>query len=166
MADLAQKFRSNRSRLPIRRSAALFVVLVSIAAATLAADKGKSHHPDDQRPAVVEKYQEMPSGVEFYDLVEGKGREVVMGNTVTVNYTGWLTNGKKFDSSFDRGQPFTFKIGGRVIRGWNEGLQGMKVGGKRQLKIPADLAYGRNGAPPMIPPNATLIFDIELLEVR
>jgi FKBP-type peptidyl-prolyl cis-trans isomerase len=148
------------------RSAGLLFVLLSLAVATLAVDRDKSHHPDNQRPAIVEKYQEMPSGVEFYDLVQGNGREAGVGSTVTVNYTGWLTNGKKFDSSYDRGQPFTFKIGGHVIRGWNEGLQGMKVGGKRQLKIPADLAYGRNGAPPMIPPNATLIFDIELLAVR
>ena len=165
MAELAQTFRSNRSRFVIRSVASLFLLL-TLAAATAAADNAQSHHPDNQKPAAVEKYQEMPSGVEFFDLIEGKGKEVTMGNTVTVNYTGWLTNGKKFDSSYDRGQPFTFKIGGRVIRGWNEGLQGMKVGGKRQLKIPADLAYGRNGAPPMIPPNATLIFDIELIEVR
>jgi FKBP-type peptidyl-prolyl cis-trans isomerase len=150
----------------ICKTATLQCVLMCLAAGMPAADKDKSHHADNQKPAAIEKYQEMPSGVEFYDLVEGKGREAGMGSTVTVNYTGWLTNGKKFDSSYDRGQPFTFKIGGRVIRGWNEGLQGMKVGGKRQLKIPSDLAYGRNGAPPMIPPNATLIFDVELIEVR
>jgi len=89
-----------------------------------------------------------------------------MGSKVLVNYTGWLTNGKKFDSSYDRGEPFPFQIGGRVIRGWNEGLQGMRVGGKRQLRIPSDLAYGPRGQPPMIPPNATLIFDVELLDLR
>lgn len=144
----------------------LLLAIFFFTGAVLSADKGNHSHPDNSKPTPVEKYYTMPGGVEFYDIVEGAGREAVMGSTVTVNYTGWLTNGHKFDSSYDRGQPFTFKVGGRVIRGWNEGIQGMKVGGKRQLRIPADLAYGRNGQPPMIPPNATLIFDIELLDAH
>ena len=132
----------------------------------LAADKKKAPHPDNSKPTPVPKYLSMPSGVEFYDIAEGSGKQVVMGSDLKVNYTGWLTNGRKFDSSYDRGEPFTFTVGHGVIRGWTEGVQGMKVGGKRQLKIPADLGYGPRGAPPMIPPNATLIFDIELLEVK
>jgi FKBP-type peptidyl-prolyl cis-trans isomerase FkpA len=84
-----------------------------------------------------------------------------------VHYTGWLTDGKKFDSSVDRGHPFRFTLGvGQVIRGWDEGVAGMKVGGKRQLHIPPQLGYGERGFPPDIPPNAPLIFDVELLEVR
>lgn len=89
------------------------------------------------------------------------------GKTANVHYTGWLENGKKFDSSVDRGQPFSFPLGaGKVIKGWDEGVQGMKVGGKRKLTIPSDLGYGSRGAGGVIPPNATLIFDVELLGVR
>jgi FKBP-type peptidyl-prolyl cis-trans isomerase FkpA len=87
--------------------------------------------------------------------------------TATVHYTGWLTDGTKFDSSLDRGQPFGFPLGqGSVIRGWDEGVKGMRVGGKRRLTIPPDLGYGAGGAPPTIPPNATLIFEVELLGVK
>lgn len=89
------------------------------------------------------------------------------GKTVSVHYTGWLENGNKFDSSVDRGQLFSFPLGaGRVIKGWDEGVQGMKVGGKRKLTIPSDLGYGSRGAGGVIPPNATLIFDVELLGIR
>ena len=103
----------------------------------------------------------------YVDLVVGTGREAAAGNLVTVHYTGWLTNGKKFDSSVDRNEPFSFPIGsGRVIKGWDEGVAGMKVGGKRKLTIPSQLGYGARGAGGVIPPNATLVFDVELLEVR
>ena len=106
------------------------------------------------------------SGLQYWDILAGKGAPAVAGKDVKVHYTGWLTDGKKFDSSVDRGEPFVFPLGaGRVIKGWDEGVAGMKVGGKRQLRIPPELAYGARGAGGAIPPNATLIFDVELLEV-
>lgn len=107
------------------------------------------------------------SGLKYVDLVVGTGREATAGDLATVHYTGWLTNGTKFDSSVDRRDPFSFPIGsGKVIRGWDEGVAGMKVGGKRKLTIPPQLGYGSRGAGGVIPPNATLVFDVELLEVR
>lgn len=111
------------------------------------------------------------SGLRYEDHKVGAGAEAVAGKLVTVNYTGWLdeggSKGKKFDSSLDRNQPFTFPLGaGRVIKGWDEGVAGMKVGGKRTLFIPAELGYGSRGAGGVIPPNADLIFDVELLGVR
>jgi FKBP-type peptidyl-prolyl cis-trans isomerase FkpA len=107
-----------------------------------------------------------PSGLKYVDLVAGKGLEAQAGQTVVVHYTGWLTNGKKFDSSVDRGQPFSFVLGaGGVIKGWDEGVSGMKVGGKRKLTIPPRLAYGERGAGNVIPPSAELIFEVELREV-
>jgi peptidylprolyl isomerase len=111
--------------------------------------------------------QKTASGLEYWDITTGSGETAVPGKQVKVHYTGWLANGKKFDSSVDRGHPFRFILGiGKVIKGWDEGVVGMKVGGKRQLRIPPQLGYGAFGAPPDIPPNATLIFDVELLEVR
>jgi peptidylprolyl isomerase len=107
------------------------------------------------------------SGLKYIDEVVGEGDAPVKGKQVRVHYTGRLTNGKKFDSSVDRGTPFEFTIGvGQVIRGWDEGVMSMKVGGKRQLIIPPDLGYGARGAPPAIPPNSELVFDVELLGVR
>lgn len=107
------------------------------------------------------------SGLKYWDLRVGTGTAAEPGKKVVVHYTGWLTNGKKFDSSVKRYRPFVFTLGtGNVIRGWDEGIVGMKAGGKRQLSIPPSLAYGSKGAPPDIPPDATLIFDVELLEVR
>jgi FKBP-type peptidyl-prolyl cis-trans isomerase FkpA len=106
------------------------------------------------------------SGLQYIDLIVGTGATAQAGQTVTVHYTGWLENGKKFDSSVDRGQPFSFPLGaGRVIKGWDEGVQGMKVGGKRKFIIPSNLGYGARGAGGVIPPNATLIFEVQLLGV-
>jgi peptidylprolyl isomerase len=107
-----------------------------------------------------------PSGLKYVDEAVGGGAAPEKGKRVRVHYTGRLTNGKKFDSSVDRKEPFEFTIGvGQVIRGWDEGVMTMRVGGRRQLIIPAELGYGARGAPPAIPPNAELIFDVELLGV-
>jgi FKBP-type peptidyl-prolyl cis-trans isomerase len=108
-----------------------------------------------------------PSGLRYQDLAAGDGATATAGKSVTVHYTGWLPNGEKFDSSRDRNEPFSFTLGaGQVIAGWDEGVSGMKVGGRRKLVIPPDLAYGTAGAPPDIPPGATLVFEVELLSVR
>ena len=107
------------------------------------------------------------SGLVIEDLAEGEGDAAAAGSTVTVHYTGWLTDGAKFDSSKDRNQPFDFPLGARhVIAGWDEGVQGMKVGGTRKLTIPPNLGYGARGAGGVIPPNATLVFEVELLAIE
>jgi len=107
------------------------------------------------------------SGLKYEDMVVGTGEEATSGRMVEVHYTGWLTDGTKFDSSKDRGQPFSFPLGaGRVIKGWDEGVAGMKVGGKRKLTIPPELGYGSRGAGGSIPPNSTLVFEVELLALH
>ena len=114
-----------------------------------------------------EKIVTTATGLQYVDQIVGTGAEAKSGMTVSVHYTGWLTNGTKFDSSKDRGQPFEFPLGmGRVIRGWDEGVAGMKIGGKRKLTIPSDLGYGARGAGNVIPPNATLVFEVELLGLK
>lgn len=108
----------------------------------------------------------LPSGLEYQELVVGSGDIATVGQRVTVHYTGWLTDGRKFDSSRDRGQPFSFPLGARqVIAGWDEGVQGMRVGGRRKLVIPSELGYGARGAGGVIPGGATLVFTVELLSV-
>ena len=111
--------------------------------------------------------QKTASGLQYVDIKEGAGGSPKTGQTAVVHYTGWLVDGKKFDSSKDRGQPFTFSVGrGQVIKGWDEGVATMKVGGVRKLIIPPELGYGARGAGGVIPPNATLTFEVELLEIR
>ena len=117
--------------------------------------------------ATMSETKTTASGLKYEDVKVGDGDVATAGKTVSVHYTGWLTNGTKFDSSKDRGQPFEFPLGGgRVIKGWDEGVQGMKVGGVRKLTIPPSLGYGARGAGGVIPPNATLMFDVELLAVK
>ena len=119
-------------------------------------------------PAATGQVITTTSGLKYEDLNVGNGPIAEDGMRVTVNYTGWLTNGTKFDSSLDSGrQPLTLVLGaGQVIRGWDEGLKGMRVGGKRKLTIPPDLAYGAQGAGDVVPPNSTLIFEVELLDAK
>ena len=108
-----------------------------------------------------------PTGLQYEDLVVGDGERAREGATAVVHYTGWLTDGSKFDSSVDRGEPFEFPIGqGRVIQGWDEGVATMRVGGKRKLTIPSELAYGDRGVGGVIPPGATLVFEVELLDLK
>jgi len=138
-------------------------VLVSGAALPAAADKVEAKKEG--------KMVKTPSGLQQEDTVAGTGASPKTGQTCVMHYTGWLwengAKGKKFDSSVDRGQPFEFQIGrGMVIKGWDEGVATMKVGGKRTLLIPPDLGYGSRGAGGVIPPNATLVFDVELLGVK
>ena len=106
------------------------------------------------------------SGLQYWDIKVGTGDKAKSGDKVKVHYTGWFTSGKKFDSSVDARQPYSFTLGqGNVIKGWDEGVTGMKVGGKRQLRIPPELAYGEQGYKNIVPPNSTLIFDVQLLAV-
>ncbi|MBI5855420.1 MAG: FKBP-type peptidyl-prolyl cis-trans isomerase [Nitrospirae bacterium] len=117
--------------------------------------------------AIKEAFVTTESGLQYVDLSVGTGRQAEVGDTATVHYTGWLANGTKFDSSVDRNEPFSFRVGaGQVIKGWDEGVGTMRTGGKRKLIIPPDLGYGARGAGGVIPPDATLTFEVELLGLR
>ena len=144
-----------------------FVVLF-VLVAVLVAVSGRAQTNTSSPTKVTGKSKSTSSGVQYWDITVGTGTAASAGKTVTVHYTGWLAkDGKKFDSSVDKGQPFMFQLGaGQVIKGWDEGVSGMKIGGKRQLRIPPELGYGARGAGGVIPPNATLIFDVELLAVK
>ena len=147
----------------------LGIVLGAAVVAALVAACAQSQAPSGGGGSSASGGQEVTtaSGLKYTDTKVGTGAEAKAGQTAVVHYTGYLTNGTKFDSSKDRGQPFSFPLGGgRVIKGWDEGGQGMKVGGVRKLTIPANLGYGAQGAGGVIPPNATLVFDVELLDLK
>lgn len=130
-------------------------------------DESNMSMNNDQMTANTSDAMVPPAGLEITDVTVGTGAEAKSGNTVTLNYTGAFTDGQIFDASANHGQPISFVLGsGQVIKGWDQGIVGMKVGGKRHLVIPSDLAYGDMGYPGAIPPKATLIFDVELLEVK
>ena len=158
--------RAQRRAARVRNTRILIVIILVVAVAIgafFAIQKGK------QTPVATGggNMVTTQSGLQYQDLTVGTGAEAIAGKSVSVHYTGLLQDGSKFDSSLDRGQPFTFTLGaGQVIPGWDEGVAGMKVGGKRKLIVPPDLGYGAQGYPPVIPANATLIFDVELLEVK
>ena len=147
------------------------IVLVLTLSIALLAQTKKSKAPDKKKtdgPTQVSgKPDSTASGLQYWDIKKGAGKLAATGKTVSVHYTGWLTDGKEFDSSRDVGEPIQFQLGtGQVIKGWDEGIAGMKVGGKRQLRIPPALGYGQRGFGSSIPPNSTLIFDVELMDVK
>jgi FKBP-type peptidyl-prolyl cis-trans isomerase len=147
------------------------MISIRLAGAALALAILAVSTPLGRSDAADNQVTEMPDGLKYTDTKTGDGATARSGNKVSVHYTGWLSDngakGKKFDSSVDRGQPFQFTLGAKqVIAGWDEGVAGMKVGGKRTLTIPPELGYGSRGAPGAIPANATLIFDVELLQVQ
>jgi peptidylprolyl isomerase len=153
------------------------IIVAAIAVAVISASLGEfppvreavSSNDDKKGPTSVDdsKATKSNSGLKYVDIKEGTGPEAKVGSSVQVHYTGWLESGEKFDSSLDSGKPFPVTIGkSAVIKGWTEGLQGMKAGGKRKLIIPAELGYGAQGYPPRIPGGATLIFEVEVLEVK
>ena len=156
-----------RTKLRILLAAATLIASSWVPARLLAQDKPteKKEKPAMDKPEGKEVVTS--SGLKYVDQKVGDGDEAKSGDTVTVNYTGWLTDGKKFDSSVDRNQPFTFRLGAsQVIEGWDKGVAGMKVGGKRKLTIPPGLAYGNRAVGGVIPPNSTLVFEVELLGLK
>lgn len=152
----------------LRRATMLALVAALTIGCERAQDAGSIPGTSGEKATTMaENMETTPSGLQYVDTKVGTGASPQKGQKVIVHYTGWLLDGKKFDSSKDRGQPFSFAIGrGEVIKGWDEGVATMKVGGTRKLVIPPDLAYGAHGAGGVIPPNATLTFEVELLEIR
>jgi FKBP-type peptidyl-prolyl cis-trans isomerase len=139
-------------------------LLLSLGSGSIAAD---NQEIKKETKNMAEQTVTTESGLKYLDVTVGTGRLAELGDTASVHYTGWLADGKKFDSSVDRKEPFSFRLGaGQVIKGWDEGVLGMKIGGKRKLTIPPQLGYGARGAGGVIPPNATLTFDVELLDLR
>ena len=149
------------------RAVVFFVLIVSLALFAQNKKPAKTAAKADGPTAVSGKPTITASGLQYWEIKKGAGKLAQAGKKVSVHYTGWLTDGKEFDSSRDSGEPIQFTLGiGQVIKGWDEGVAGMKVGGKRQLRIPPELGYGSRGAGSAIPPNAILVFDVELMDVK
>jgi peptidylprolyl isomerase len=166
MSTRSERAQRRANRLRNQRIAILVIILLLLAGGAYLVWSAASDNSAGNLPN-LSGMTTTASGLQYKDTQIGSGAEATPGKMVSVHYTGWLQNGVKFDSSLDRGQPFTLNVGaGQVIPGWDEGLVGMKVGGKRLLVIPPELGYGAAGSPPVIPPNATLIFEVELLEVK
>lgn len=152
---------------PFTPCAVLALVLVASPLFAAAARQGETNPPSQRGTGGNGKEVVTRSGLRYTELKVGAGQEAKTGNTVEVHYVGWLENGARFDASQNPEHPFTFRIGiDDVIQGWHEGITGMKVGGKRRLVVPPDLGYGKQGAGQVVPPNATLIFEVELVAVR
>lgn len=151
----------------MKRLSVLLLTLTLIACSNTNTSNVPDQAPDAPTQLSDDQYTTAPNGLKHHDLKTGTGPEAQTGKHVTVHYTGWLTTGQMFDSSINKKRPFSLTLGaGQVIPGWDEGIVGMRVGGHRQLAIPSDLAYGPSGYAGVIPPNATLIFEIYLLEVK
>jgi peptidylprolyl isomerase len=166
MSTRSERAQRRANRLRNQRIAILVIIILLLAGGAYLVWSAASDNSAGNLPN-LSGMTTTASGLQYKDTQIGSGAEATPGKIVSVHYTGWLQNGVKFDSSLDRGQPFTLNVGvGQVIPGWDEGLVGMKVGGKRLLVIPPELGYGAAGSPPVIPPNATLIFEVELLEVK
>ena len=151
----------------LRKRSMIHFGLLMMGSAILVASGCSGGTQGEKEEAAPSKRVTTESGLEYEDLVIGTGPSPTSGQTAVVHYTGWLTDGKKFDSSYDRNKPFEFPVGrGRVIKGWDEGVATMKVGGKRKLWIPPELGYGARGFGKVIPPNSDLIFEVELLEIK
>lgn len=151
----------------IGKLAAVLFTALAVSAQTPAHKPTQAVRPNTNAPTkVTGDGVKTSSGLQYWDIKVGTGEAATAGSRVKVHYTGWLDTGKKFDSTVDAHQPYSFNLGkSEVIKGWDEGIEGMKVGGKRQLRIPPELAYGEDGHPPQVPPNATLTFDVQLLAV-
>jgi FKBP-type peptidyl-prolyl cis-trans isomerase FkpA len=167
---MSQSFRSQRAQrraAKVRNQRIFLIVIGIILFALIAYMAYRAIFKIDQSTSSPGSSIQSDSGLVIEDLEVGDGAQAKSGDKVSVHYTGWLTNGTKFDSSIDRGRPFEFTLGaGGVIQGWDEGVAGMKVGGKRKLTIPPELAYGAQDSGGVIPPNATLVFEIELLGIE
>lgn len=149
-----------------RTTPMLLIAIVAVALAGCGGGGGEGEQGDQGEPAAPERVK-LDSGLEYEDLVVGTGESPQAGQTAVVHYTGWLTDGTKFDSSHDRNTPFEFAVGRRrVIKGWDQGVVTMKVGGKRKLYIPPALGYGERGFGNVIPPNSDLVFEVELLDIK
>lgn len=149
------------------RMKAVFIFVLIAGLGCGGSDPTSANNSDGPTAVAENLFVTTSSGLKYYDITVGSGTAATNGSLVTVHYQGWLQGGVKIDSSIDRGTPFAFAIGfGEVISGWEEGITDMRVGGKRQLVIPPALAYGTSGSPPVVPPNATLVFEVEVLAVE